>query len=63
MGRFDNIDLGASATMRRQILATVRRRHDDLQDAIKRLEKSGFGAAALELQKMIDEEKLEVGLE
>lgn len=61
MGKFDNIDLGASATLRRTIQSAVRRRHDALRDAINLLKNRGFREAASVIEAMIAEEAEEIG--
>lgn len=61
-GRFDNINLGSSQTMRRQIQSIVRRRHEDFADAITELRNRGFNEAATVIEAMIEREKKEVGL-
>lgn len=60
--RFDNVDLGSSATMRRQIQSTVKRRHDDFTDVIMLLRNRGFSEAACVVEAMIEHEKKEAGL-
>lgn len=60
--RFDGVDLGSSRTLRLQVQSSVRRRHEDLQDAITLLRKRGLYEAANVIEAMIEAEKAEVNL-
>lgn len=60
--RFEGVDLGSSATLRRQVQSSVRRRHEDFADVIQHLRRHGHWSAAAEIERMIDQERKEVGL-